>query len=482
MAEPQGLLTGRKTQTVIQIVTVAGTALICLGYIGLLLAGGRPLDPGFIHSLTIILIAVATYVWVALPFGVGIAVSLLASLVTLWAWAAVRSALLGIDVLALGVLIGAASLRQRRDRRRAYRLQQKLNDLGEELYLKEQAVQLGTKSHDALQYKTARYQQLQTIAEQLSRLVELEAIAQLAVDRAFELIGKSDVCLLFLVDKDRQELALYASHKGSRVTAIRQKQGDQFDRYVLRTQRPLLVHDISRDFRFSDASAPDRPMKSVVACPVRVGQAAEGVLRLDSAQPSAYTQDDLRFLDILLDLVDAAIANARLFAQTQQLALTDGLTGLYRREPCLDQLAREVARASRNREPLSVAMIDLDNFKRYNDTLGHSAGDLVLKEVARIIRDQVPSDGIAARYGGEEFAVLLPKVGREQAAVVAEQIRRAVEERVHVLGQAVEQPVTASIGIAAFPDDGQSELELIRRADQRLYQAKRTGKNRVCSS
>ena len=313
----------------------------------------------------------------------------------------------------------------------------------------------------------------------MSNLTDRSAIASLAVERTFSLIGKSDVCLLFLVDRNQQELSLVASRRREDLSSIRAKHGDQFDRYVLRTQRPLLVNDVRRDFRFTVGLSSERPVSSVIACPLLLGQRAEGVLHMDSAQPSAYSQDDLRFLDILLGLVATALTNAELFAQTEQLAMVDGLTELLLRRPFLEQLTRELTRAARGRDPVSVLMADVDRFKEYNDAYGHTAGDVILKEIAKVIRSVVPSDGMSARYGGEEFAVLLPKTKRPHAADVAERIRRGVETSVQARGRGSPRPVTVSIGVASFPDDAQADLELIRAADQRLYQAKHAGKNRV---
>lgn len=395
------------------------------------------------------------------------------------AWWYGRSGMPVIDAGVLLLVAGMIGWSSQRRSRRLVELQRVLDDRQEQRLLTAKALETVQSHHHGLQRKLGRYQQLHAIAEQLSRLVEMEAIAQLTVERTFELIGKSSVCLLYLVDPERQELALRASRKGPSVEPVRAKHGDQFDRYVLRTHRPLLVNDVKRDFRFTVTGQEERPIASVIACPVMVGASAEGVLRLDSPTTGAYSQDDLRFLDILLDLVDTAITNARLFAQTQQLALTDGLTGLYRRQPLLEQLTRELARAARSREPVTVLMLDLDNFKRYNDTFGHPAGDAVLKAVAQIIRAAVPPEGMCARYGGEEMAIVLPNASREHGVAVAERIRRGVEAETQTLAGGPGHPMTVSIGLAVYPDDAQSDTELIRRADERLYQAKRAGKNRV---
>ena len=481
MSRPRGLSTKWARLTVLRVLAAAVWVLLAVLFLVVWWVPATR-DPLLPHDLLVLLISLAVYGWLIWPFAAALVVALVTGVLVFSGWALGHFAWAGWDMGAFGVLMGAALVQHHRMRRRLQQLTQQLNDLDESLYVKEQAFELAHQTRDGLQYKLHRYQQLHTIAEQLSRLVKLDAITQLTVDRTFELIGKSDVCLLFLVDRQRQGLGLQASKKTAHVPVIRAKQGDQFDHYVLRTQRPLLVNDVRRDFRFSVLGVSDRPIGSVIACPVLIGENAEGVLRLDSPTPGAYNQDDLRFLDILLDLVDTAVANARLFAQTQQLALTDGLTELYRRQPFLDQLTREMARATRAKEPFAVLMLDIDDFKPYNDTFGHTAGDLVLKTVAGIVRETVPEDGMCARYGGEEFVMLLPKASRKQGVEIANRIRHTVEQRVRTAANGTGRAVTVSLGVAVFPDDAQSELGLIRRSDERLYQAKQAGKNRVWSS
>ena len=500
-----------KSQTAIRWVVAFTVFVVTATLISLIISSAQspvaaeavPASIGLIHSLGLVAIALAAYSWVLYPMAGGTLVGGLVLLCLVWAWASQRAFTLAEDVATLVLLLGIAAIQRRRRSRRFQRFQQVLEDLDEELTVKQQGIAMESQSRDALQKKLSRYLQLQSIAEELSNMTDLSSIAQLAVDRAFHLIGKSDVCLLFLIDQERQELSLFASKKREAIASIRAKHGDQFDRYVLRTHRPLLVNDVRRDFRFTVAISPERTISSVIACPLLLDQSPEGVLRLDSAQPNAYTQDDLRFLDILLDLVSTATTNAKLFAQTQQLAMTDGLTGLTLRRPFLEQLTRELTRSTRSREPIAVLMLDVDHFKDYNDAFGHTAGDLVLKSIAEVLRAVVPPGGVVARYGGEEFAVLLPRFPRQQASEVAEKIRRIVESQVQSSGRAGRSAesvgrrthtgttlaasramtgVTISAGVAAFPDDAKSELELIRVADQRLYQAKNAGRNLVVAS
>ena len=464
----------------LQVATLAIVAVASALMIAALLRGSSSVVP--LHVSSMFLIALGVYGWLILPTMAAILASLAAAGLGAWAWAVGRHGVLGADLAVGAVLIGWSAWQQHRRHLRLMHVDQAMNDIQEEALLVGQQRRLAQEAQEALGRKLSRYQQLQSIAEEFSRVNELPGIARFAVRQTFELIGKSDVCLLFLVDEERRELALIASERAEGVAIVRSKQGDQFDHHVLRSQRPLLVNDARKDFRFSHLGLGDRPARSVIACPVRLGQRAEGVLRLDSPEPNAYTQDDLRFLDILLDLVDTAMTNARLFARTQELALTDGLTGLARRQPFVESLGRELSRANRSRKPLSVLMLDLDDFKRYNDTFGHSAGDIVLKTLAEVMRSCAPEEAMCARYGGEEFSVILPKTPPAKARELAENIRRSFLSTARAVGQGAGRDVTVSIGVASYPEDGRSDTELIRRADQRLYQAKRAGKNQVCAA
>ena len=481
---------------------VAGALLLICAVLAAALTGHAGLRAGTVETLLLIHIALAAYAWVLYSTGASLVLSLPVFCGLVWAWAARRTSMLGWELMAFSLLLAVAAWQQRWRQRRHLRLSQQLDDLQEERRAKDQTISLCAQTRDALAKKLSRYTQLQTIAEELGNLTDLAAIGQLAVERAFSLIGKSDVCLLFLVDPERQELSLFASKKREPGMTVRAKHGDQFDRYVLRTHRPLLVNDVRRDFRFTVAVSQEREITSVIACPLLIGQTPSGVLRLDAASPGVYTQDDLRFLDILLDLIATAVTNARLFAQTQQLALTDGLTGLLLRRPFLDRLTRELARASRSRDAVSLLMLDVDHFKAYNDTFGHTAGDRLLRAIAEVLRSVVPPGGFSARYGGEEFVVLLPKFSRTQAAETAERIRKAVGQQAAgaekerraasapparhgaIEGRAGASGAggSVSIGVASSPDDAQTELELLRVADQRLYQAKKSGRNQVCAA
>jgi diguanylate cyclase (GGDEF)-like protein len=202
-----------------------------------------------------------------------------------------------------------------------------------------------------------------------------------------------------------------------------------------------------------------------------------GVLLVRSDDPSrVWQENEILLLRTVADQVTVAVSHARLFSQMQQQALTDALTGCFNRRSFEMQLERDLHLATRMRLPLSLILLDLDNFKRVNDTYGHDAGDVALRLLAEGLRDELRGVDTAARYGGEEFAIILPQAGVDGALIVAERLRRRIEQ--------IEVPdvghVTASLGIATFPQHASSRDTLVVAADRALYNAKRSGRNCVC--
>jgi diguanylate cyclase (GGDEF)-like protein len=181
----------------------------------------------------------------------------------------------------------------------------------------------------------------------------------------------------------------------------------------------------------------------------------------------------------LVQLTGMAIATLNLRTKLENQSIRDSLTGLFNRHFMQISLERELARASRRKQTLSVYMLDLDHFKRFNDTYGHGAGDAVLKSVADIFKNSVRAEDIACRYGGEEFTIILPDVTSTVAYERAESIRRAVSAlRIPLAGETLSE-FSVSIGVALYPQDGESAELLLSRADQALYRAKRAGRDQV---
>ena len=336
---------------------------------------------------------------------------------------------------------------------------------------KREAVSLEKKGH--------RYNFLKDIVSALNSTLNLEDVVKNIMDNAFNIVGKSDSGLLFLVDTSRQELNLALSVNKASPDRIKTKKGDMLDEWVFKQRQALLVEDIKKDFRFSEDrfTKYERPFRSIISCPLMEGRKVIGILRLENFYPYHYTSEDLRLLGIICDIGAVSLENSVLYKQTMYLAIRDGLTGLYLRRYFLEKLKQDVLNCYRNNLPCSLLMIDIDNFKNYNDEYGHVAGDMALKLISKALLNFVDG-GVTCRYGGEEFSMLLPGVSKINAVRIADNIRKALKKEGAELRR-IKTHVTVSIGAATFPEDAKSYEELIVKADSRLYKAKREGKDRV---
>lgn len=336
---------------------------------------------------------------------------------------------------------------------------------------------------ESLDLKLRRYESLKTIADELSDIFSLDKVIRFLVDKSYEIVGKSQRSLLYLVDAERQELVLSYSRQPKDFPRIKTKRGDMFDKWVLRQNQPLIVLDAAKDFRFphEEAASEELNFKSIIAVPISSHNKTIGLLRLDSIDTNIYSPDDLRLLDIIGDLGAISLHNNMLYERMTELAIRDGLTQLFVYRYFMERLEAELARAFERGHSLSVLMIDIDYFKDYNDRYGHIAGDILLKHLAGIFTSMAGKGNIVSRYGGEEFALLAFGEGKDGAVKLAQKIRKVVELEPFYLRRA-KTSATVSIGVSTFPDDAKRSTELLAAADRNLYRAKREGRNRVCIS
>ncbi|HEX4899722.1 MAG TPA: sensor domain-containing diguanylate cyclase, partial [Pyrinomonadaceae bacterium] len=201
-----------------------------------------------------------------------------------------------------------------------------------------------------------------------------------------------------------------------------------------------------------------------------------GFLLVRSDDPKrVWADNELLLLDTVADQLTVSVNQARLFAEMEQQALTDALTGCYNRRSFDLQLERDLQLAIRMRQPLSLVMIDLDYFKRINDMAGHNTGDIALRMMADVMRTELRAVDTAVRLGGDEFAVILPQANVNGALIVAERLRARIEkDDVPGYGH-----ITASLGVASFPHHASSRENLVVAADRALYNSKHCGRNCV---
>lgn len=189
-------------------------------------------------------------------------------------------------------------------------------------------------------------------------------------------------------------------------------------------------------------------------------------------------EDQLKTLTIVANQLSLQLARIHLYQQVEAMAVTDALTGLFVRRYFLERAQDELTRAKRHRLPATLLMVDLDHFKQKNDQFGHLVGDVVLKDVAQLLKRNLREIDLIARYGGEEFVLLLVETGVEQGLAIAQRLRQLVEMRpIRAYDELLHQ--TISVGVAGFPEDAQDFEPLLERSDQALYAAKRAGRNHV---
>ncbi|MCF8067917.1 MAG: diguanylate cyclase [Desulfobacterales bacterium] len=212
------------------------------------------------------------------------------------------------------------------------------------------------------------------------------------------------------------------------------------------------------------------------------GQLLGYIAAYDPADKKRPTHEIVRLMEVFTGKIASSIELERLHEQLSRQAVTDGLTGLFNHRFLHERIVEEAAKAERYQTPLSVLMIDLDNFKKYNDTYGHPQGDKLLKGITRILLagTRLKVD-VVARYGGEEFFIILPSTPADEAMVIAERLRISTEHQLFEgnPGQ-YDVKITLSIGIATLPDHTETASGLVSKSDKALYEAKETGKNRVC--
>ncbi len=232
----------------------------------------------------------------------------------------------------------------------------------------------------------------------------------------------------------------------------------------------------------SNRLAPDDNRAEVASTHFHLLQSKDkpsGIIGLFRRTASGFPPSSIHIFSVLRKQLDIVVDYARLYERNKQLSITDGLTKLYNHRYFQEALMREFNRSARHKSPLSLALIDIDRFKQVNDTMGHQQGDLILSELARLLKRTVRNLDLVARYGGEEFALIMPDAPLDDALRVAERLRKAIEEHPFPAKEGAMR-VTVSMGLAGIPSHPISNpADLIRAADQALYTAKEAGRNRV---
>ncbi|MCK5534369.1 diguanylate cyclase [bacterium] len=296
---------------------------------------------------------------------------------------------------------------------------------------------------------------------------------------------------LMLVDKESKELFICGAYGLDEkvVKDTRLRIGESIAGRVVESGEPLCVVDIENDMRLLRKNQPIYDSKSFICIPLKQEEEIIGVFNFSNKEPF-FTEEDVSFVSIVAHQAAIAIQKIRLYDMVTKLAITDELTGLFNRRYFIRQLKEEIKRNKRYHRSLSLIMFDVDDFKEFNDNYGHLTGDAVLKKITKILIANVRNVDIVSRYGGEEFIVILPETDIQEAARVAEKIRKSSEESLFTRkflgknqgGKKDIKKLTVSGGVAAYKS-GEGLESFIKRVDSVLYRAKKTGKNKIeCAS
>jgi len=310
---------------------------------------------------------------------------------------------------------------------------------------------------------------------------EVEPLVNTALLNALGIFTAKSVMLLL---QDPDEISIFKVFEsrgffGEKVSEFSIPREDKIVKYLEFIKRPLFLKDVNYEFETVLPQMQELEIQAIA--PLFQEEEIIGILCLGpSVTDQEYPIDILEMLGIVTNMLSVALHNANNFDQIKEMSYTDDMTGLHNYRFFSMRLKEEVARAARNNSNLALLIMDVDFFKNYNDTLGHPAGDEILRQLSRILKSSLRDNDIVARYGGEEFAIILPSTDEKGALVLADRIRKKVED--HKFPHQEIQPngtLTISIGIALYPENAVKKNDIVIAADRALYFAKEGGRNKV---
>lgn len=344
---------------------------------------------------------------------------------------------------------------------------------------------LRLRREEEFQRESANSERLLEILNLLMNLETQEDLCREVVEMAADLLNASSGSLM-LLDETGENLCIESAKKLQLPLArgLSMRIGAGIAGKVAKSGMPLLVTDIEKDSRVAIPNRPRFRTKSFISVPLKAKNRIIGVLNLaDKESEGIFTEADLNRLTTFATHIGIMIERVRVLERAsllEELSITDPLTGLYNRRFLEHRLDEELSRSLRQNLSFTLILIDLDNFKLYNDLCGHVAGDTALKKLADLLKITAREMDLVIRYGGEEFCLILPGTSKKESIFVAERIRRSIEKESFPHESCLPNGrLTASLGIASFPEDGQAASALIHAADIALYQAKNNGRNRL---
>jgi diguanylate cyclase (GGDEF)-like protein len=323
------------------------------------------------------------------------------------------------------------------------------------------------------------------VSKTLTSTLDLNNILSVIIKNAKKLI-MAETWSFFLIDQETGDLVFEKSSgkkdNKKRTKKVRLKMGEGIAGWVAQELMPIVVPDVSSDPRFS--SNIDKQItlktKSIMCVPIKSKGKILGVLEIvNKTSNGTFTKDDLNLILRIVDHAAIAIERASLYQKMEELSITDDLTKLFNTRYLDRTLEIEINRANRHRTSLSLIFMDVDHFKTINDNYGHLIGSKLLVEMGQLLIKCLRTIDIVARYGGDEFVIVLPQTIPGSAVLIAERIRKAMEHNVFLKKDGYSLKLTASFGVASYPESAKSKEDLLRLADEAMYRVKHQTRNGV---
>ena len=320
------------------------------------------------------------------------------------------------------------------------------------------------------------------VAKALTSSLNLDSILQTIMEKVAEYF-RPDTWSLLMVDEAAEELyfAIAVGDAADALRTVRLKMGEGIAGWVAKHGEPLIVPDVYTDPRF--AKRIDDYTKwqthSIICIPLKAKHRVLAVIQLINVPMSGFSDNEMFFLKAICDYAAIAIDNARAVERIQELTITDDCTGLYNARHLYKTLESEVYRSARFGYEFTVLFIDLDHFKQVNDTHGHLVGSKLLAEIGFTIKSHLRLIDYAFRYGGDEFVVLLPQTGKDSGLIVARRLLDSFRKSTLLKDDGLNLNIRASIGLASYPEDAKSAHEIIRQADEMMYEVKNRSRDNI---
>ena len=321
---------------------------------------------------------------------------------------------------------------------------------------------------------------LYSLTKNLNIDLQLEDLFSKTINLLKDFLKIEDFCFM-LLDEKCNELRMWKASSDIYESAkdVTFKAGEGISGIVFQTGEPILINNVNnaKGFLYYKWKIPD--IGSFLSLPLKLSNnKVIGVFNIQKREINAFRENDVKLFSALAQNIAHTIERSMRYEKVQKESMFDALTALYTRRYFLESCSHEYSKAERYGKNFSIIIADIDYFKYFNDTYGHAMGDEILKKLASILKANIRQGDVVCRYGGEEFAILMPGIDKDGAMIIAEKLRSVVERE---LGKETSggKDVTITAGVATYPYDGKTVVQIIASADKYLYLGKESGRNRV---